>query len=102
MTKQQWDSLQAIIRGEEGPLRAALIVDSPWMPGYCGVSNVDFYARPELWLDAYRKIHADFPDVLFLPDWWNEFGMATEPSGFGCRFDFYDDNLPTVHHTSSS
>ena len=98
MRKEQWESLQAIIRGEEGPLRAGLIVDSPWMPGYCGVSNVDFYARPEVWLDAYRKIRADFPGVLFLPDWWNEFGMATEPSGFGCRFDFYDDNLPTVHH----
>jgi uroporphyrinogen decarboxylase len=23
--------------------------------------------------------------------------MATEPSGFGVRFNFYDDNLPTIH-----
>ena len=79
MRKEQWESLQALLRGENASLQAGLIVDSPWMPGYCGVSNVDFYARPEVWLDAYRKIRADFPGVLFLPDWWNEFGMATEP-----------------------
>ncbi|MDR2572145.1 MAG: hypothetical protein LBD23_17860, partial [Oscillospiraceae bacterium] len=78
MTKMQWDLFKSILRGEEEGLHVGLIVDSPWMPGYCGVSTLDFYARPDTWFDAYVKIKRDFPDVLFLPDWWAEYGMVTE------------------------
>lgn len=98
MNTTQWNALEATIRQTNDKLYAGLIVDSPWMPGYCGINNIDFYARPDAWFDAYRKIKADFPEMIFLPDWWNEYGMATEPSGFGVRFDLYEDNLPTVHH----
>lgn len=97
MTKEKWALFQSILKGEADGLNVGLIVDSPWMPGYCGISNIDFYARPDEWFAAYMKIKNDFPDVLFLPDWWAEYGMATEPSGFGVRFNFYDTNLPTVH-----
>jgi len=97
MTKEQWGLFKSILKGEEEKLHVGLIVDSPWMPGYVGVSNIDFYARPDVWFDSYVKIKKDFPDVLFLPDWWAEYGMATEPSGFGVKFTFYDDNLPGVH-----
>ena len=97
MTKSQWALFRSILRGENQDLAVGLIVDSPWMPGYCGISTIDFYARPDEWFSAYKKIKKDFPGVLFLPDWWMEYGMATEPSGFGVRFNFYDDNLPTVH-----
>lgn len=98
MNKQQWNQLEATIHQKNEALYAGLIVDSPWMPGYCGMSNLDFYCRPDAWFSAYCKIKADFPSAIFLPDWWNEFGMATEPSGFGCQFDLYPDNLPTVRH----
>jgi len=98
MTNKQWSLFRRILRGETDNITVGLIVDSPWMPGYCGISNIDFYARPSAWFDAYMKIKKDFPDVLFLPDWWAEYGMATEPSGFGIKFNFYDTNLPTVHH----
>jgi len=101
MTKSQWAKFQSILCGDNADfsekLAVGLIVDSPWMPGYCGISTIDFYARPDEWFDAYTKIKGDFPGVLFLPDWWHEYGMATEPSGFGVKFNFYDDNLPTVH-----
>ena len=97
MTKEKWALFQSILKGEAEGLNVGLIVDSPWMPGYCGISNIDFYARPDEWFAAYMKIKNDFPDVLFLPDWWAEYGMATEPSGFGVKINFYDTNLPTVH-----
>jgi len=97
MTREKWELFKRIINGEEDKLHVGLIVDSPWMPGYCGISNIDFYARYDEWYNSYVKIKKDFPDVLFLPDWWAEYGMATEPSGFGVRFTFYDDNLPGVH-----
>lgn len=98
MKLNQWRELESVITQTNTTLPSGLIVDSPWMPGYCGVNNIDFYARPEVWFDAYCRIRADFPETTFLPDWWSEYGMATEPSGFGCRIDFYEDNLPAVHH----
>ena len=98
MDASKWSLFESIIDGQNQKLPVGLIVDSPWIPGYCGMSFIDFYARPEEWLSAYLKIKADFPKVLFLPDWWAEYGMSTESSGFGCRIDFYDDNLPVVHH----
>jgi len=98
MTSVKWDLFKSILKGDEEKLHVGLVVDSPWMPGYCGISTVDFYVRPEEWFNAYVKIKKDFPDVLFLPDWWAEYGMATEPSGFGVKFNFHEDNLPTIHH----
>ena len=97
MNDKQWSIFNSVIKRENKDLQVGLIVDSPWMPGYCGITNIDFYVRPEQWFDSYLKIKADFPDILFLPDWWAEYGMSTESSGFGCRIDFYDDNLPAVH-----
>jgi len=98
MTEQHWNTLMSVVNHTNTEIPVGLIVDSPWMPGYCGVNNIDFFARPDVWFQAYRKIKQDFPEVIFLPDWWNEYGMATEPSGFGCKIDFYENNLPTVHH----
>ena len=97
MTSKQWDLFKSIIKGESEGVHVGLIVDSPWMPGYCGISNIDFYARPDEWFNSYMKIKKDFPDVLFLPDWWAEYGMVTEPSGFGIKIDFFDGNLPNAH-----
>ena len=97
MNNSQWSLFKSALKGETSALQVGLIVDSPWMPGYCGMTFIDFYARPEEWFNAYLKIKSDFPSVLFLPDWWAEYGMATESSGFGGRIDFYDDNLPAVH-----
>ena len=98
MNDAQWSLFGDVLRGGNQRLPVGLIVDSPWMPGYCGMNFIDFYARTEEWFSAYLKIKADFPDILFLPDWWVEYGMATESSGFGSRIDFYEDNLPVVHH----
>ena len=97
MTVNQWKLFKSIIKGESDELHVGLIVDSPWMPGYCGISTIDFYVRPDVWFNSYMKIKQDFPDVLFLPDWWAEYGMVTEPTGFGVKIDFFDDNLPNAH-----
>lgn len=38
----------------------ALIVDSPWIPGYLGIPHMQFYFIPDIWLEAYREIKKDF------------------------------------------
>lgn len=102
MKDLMWDDIKRVIDGRNGPVPMTAIVDSPWMPGYCGINNLDFYAQQNTWFDSYVKIHADFPNIGFIPDWWVEYGMAAEPSGFGCKMDFYSNNLPVVHHIFQS
>jgi uroporphyrinogen decarboxylase len=75
----------------------ALIVDSPWIPGYLGISTIDYMTVPEVWLDANLRVAAEFPEVIFLPGFWAEIGMAAEPSGFGCRVSLFHDKTPIVH-----
>jgi Uroporphyrinogen decarboxylase (URO-D) len=72
----------------------ALIVDSPWIPGHTGISHLDYFLDPELWFQANRRIIEEFPDIIFLPSWWVEYGMAIEPSAFGNRIHFYPDRTP--------
>ncbi|MCR4771292.1 MAG: uroporphyrinogen decarboxylase family protein [Oscillospiraceae bacterium] len=103
MTDREWDLVKqcAACRPTDG-VPAGFIVDSPWIPGYCGVSTLDFYTDTELWRACYRKIKADFPSLLFFPDHWIEFGMASEPSSFGCKLSFYDNQPVSIGHLIDS
>jgi uroporphyrinogen decarboxylase len=95
MTNEQWQKLQAVIRGEVlSPLPVGFIIDSPWLPGWAGISTLDYYAGGEKWLEANLKAVRSFPDVLFLPGFWSEFGMCTEPSAFGTKCRWAEHELP--------
>jgi uroporphyrinogen decarboxylase len=73
----------------------ALIVDSPWIPGHLGLNHLDFYLDPELWFQSHLKIHREFPDLIFFPGWWMEYGMAAEPSALGAKIKFWPHNPPS-------
>ena len=81
MTDQEWSRILECVSGR-APERvsAGLIVDSPWIPGYCGADTVDYYSDAGLWLACQDRLRRDFPGLLFLPGDWVEFGMAAEPS----------------------
>ncbi len=64
---------------------AGFIIDSPWLPGWYGISTLRYYASETLWLEANLKAVSSFPEILFLPGFWSEFGMCTEPSAFGAK-----------------
>lgn len=99
MNAKQWMLIKKCADMEDpGEIPAALIVDSPWMPGYCGMSTLEYFTLPEKWLKSYEQIKGDFPGLLFIPDYWVEYGMATEPSGFGVKINFFDDKTPAVNH----
>ncbi len=94
MTSQQIKTLEDTLNGKNARIPVAFIADSPWIPGYCGHTFIDYYSRNEVWLADNRRIKADFPEAIFVPGWWVEYGMTAEPTGFGCPVCFYDDNLP--------
>jgi len=72
-------------------------MDSPWIPGYLGVSTLDYLTVPEVWLQANLQVERDFPEVIFLPGFWAEMGMCAEPSAFGCKVSFFADKTPVAH-----
>jgi uroporphyrinogen-III decarboxylase len=95
MTNEQWEKLLAVLAGEVlDPLPVGFVIDSPWLPGWAGSSTLDYYASGERWLQANLKVVRTFPDVLFLPGFWSEFGMCTEPSAFGTKCRWAEDELP--------
>lgn len=95
MTHEQWEKLLAVIDGELfDPLPVGFIIDSPWLPGWAGISTLDYYSSDEKWLRANLKAVQTFPDVMFLPGFWSEFGMCTEPSAFGTKCRWAENDLP--------
>jgi uroporphyrinogen decarboxylase len=100
MRHQQWQAFKAAVRGVPGaPTPLALIVDSPWIPGYLGISHLDYYLNPDTWFESNLQVARDFPDVILFPSWWIEYGMAIEPSAFGTRLHFSPDKTPDVTAT---
>ena len=97
MNPDQIKTLEQTILHQNAKVPVAFIADSPWIPGYCGHTFLDYYMRNDVWMADNRKILKDFPDAIFVPGWWVEFGMTAEPSGFGCPACWFDDNLPHMH-----
>ncbi|MCU0914264.1 MAG: uroporphyrinogen decarboxylase [Planctomycetes bacterium] len=95
MTNEQWEQLLAVLNGAVvDPLPVGFIIDSPWLPGWAGMSILDYYAGDGHWLAANLQAARTFPEVLFLPGFWSEFGMCTEPSAFGTRCRWAEHELP--------
>ncbi|HEY9167565.1 MAG TPA: uroporphyrinogen decarboxylase family protein [Candidatus Kryptonia bacterium] len=98
MTDQQWETLKEIVSGRQvNPLPIGFVIDSPWLPNWYGIKIIDYFSNDELWLNANLKALNDFQDVMFLPGFWSEFGMCTEPSAFGARCTFPPDEFPFAH-----
>jgi uroporphyrinogen decarboxylase len=98
MTDAQWDLLNRTIRGEQSkPMPVGFIIDCPWLPNWYGVTILDYFSNDEVWLKANLKAIKDFPDVMFLPGFWSEFGMCTEPSAFGVQCTFPTNEFPHAH-----
>ncbi len=95
MTDEQWQKLIDVIKGELfEPLPVGFVIDSPWLPGWAGISTMDYYCSDQKWLDANLSAVNTFTDIIFLPGFWAEFGMCTEPSAFGTKCRWSENNLP--------
>ncbi len=98
MTDQQWEILKKIVNGELiTPLSVGFIIDCPWLPNWYDIQILDYFSSDQLWLEANLKAISEFPDVMFLPGFWSEFGMCTEPSAFGARCSFPVNEFPHAH-----
>ncbi len=95
MTEKQWDQLLAAIAGKPlAHLPIGFIIDSPWLPNWFGIDILDYLTSEDLWFEANRKAIQTFPEAIFLPGFWSEFGMCTEPSAFGAKCVFPSNEFP--------
>jgi uroporphyrinogen-III decarboxylase len=95
MRNSAWNDLVALIEGKKlGYQPVGFIIDSPWIPDWYGISKIDYYASDDLWFNSNLKAVNSFPGVWFMPGFWSEYGMCTEPSAFGSRMVFLENNLP--------
>ncbi len=95
MRNDQWAALNELVN-ETLPAKplTGFIVDSPWLPGWNGLSVLDYYTNDSAWFETNKKVVELFPDILFFPGFWSEYGMCTEPSGFGAKLVWAPHNLP--------
>jgi uroporphyrinogen decarboxylase len=84
------------------PVPVGFIIDCPWLPNWYGINILDYFSNDELWLNANLKALRDFPEVMFLPGFWSEYGMCTEPSAFGARCTFPANDFPHAHRVIQS
>jgi uroporphyrinogen-III decarboxylase len=92
-----WETFkQAAALQEPKEVPVGLIVDSPWLPGYTGIDTRDYFLYPDRWMEINKGLLTRFPDVVFIPGFWIEYGMAAEPSAFGVKMRFYDNRPPSV------
>ena len=104
MTDKQWNELLALVEGKpSNTTHIGFIIDCPWIPNWYGINILDYFTNDELWLKANLKAIETFPDVMFLPGFWSEYGMCTEPSAFGAKCIFWKNEFPfaeKIIHTS--
>lgn len=92
-----WERFATVARGGKADrIPVALIVDSPWLPGYAAVDTLDYFLKPDQWLSINRDLLTRFPDVAWIPGFWIEYGMAAEPSAFGARIMWHHDQPPAI------
>src|SRR5512147_535208 len=98
MTDREWADLKRVIAGEVlEPMPLGLIIDSPWLPQWYGANIIDYFSSDEVWRRANFEAIETFPEIMFLPGFWSEFGMCTEPSAFGARCTFPQNEFPHAH-----
>ena len=92
----KWQRFLTAARLEEpDEVPVALIVDSPSLPGFIGSAVLEYYLIQEHWIRANLFVLNRFPEVVFFPGFWVEYGMLIEPSAFGCHLKWKKDGLPT-------
>ena len=95
MNDRQWNTLVSVVRGDTvRPLPTAFIIDSPWLPNWAGHTILDYFTDERTFLHDNLEAIRSFPEAIFLPGFWSEYGMCTEPSAFGSVSVWGEDDFP--------
>jgi len=95
-----WKRFKQAARLEEpDQVPVGLIVDSSCLTGVDDINTLDYFLHPDRWLEINLGLLERFPDAVWVPGFWVEYGMAAEPSAFGARILFHQDRSPSIMPT---
>ena len=100
MRPEQWETFKRAVRREKmDKIPMALIVDSPWIPGYLGIKHLDYFLDPELWFQSNLKIMREFPDIIFILLLVDGVRDGRRACGIvlGAKIKFWQDNTPSEY-----
>jgi uroporphyrinogen-III decarboxylase len=96
MTDDQWSQLLRILDGQRfDPVPVGFLVDGPWFAGRQQVRLIDYLTDGRVWLEANLQAVRQFPQVLWVPGFWAEFGMISNPPSFGAKCIWPEEGFPT-------
>jgi uroporphyrinogen decarboxylase len=88
--------LVAANMGEPDEVPVVLLASSRFFAGVFGIKVFEFYHDPRKMLNATIKAMRLFPDVLFFPGLWADYGIVVEASAFGSRVSWREDYTPYI------
>ena len=76
-SERAWDNFLTAADGRlPNTVPVALGADCAFIASALDMNVLDFFMYPDRWLNAYLTLTARFPEVVFLPGFWVEYGMA--------------------------
>jgi uroporphyrinogen decarboxylase len=96
MTDSQWESLLRVIGGQlPDPPAVGFLVDGPWFAALQQTDLMHYLTDNQCWLQANLAAARQFPQALWIPGFWAEFGMISNPPSFGARCIWPEQGFPT-------
>ena len=90
-------TLNAINHEEVYPVPVVLWDLAPWMPSMFNVNIKEYYQNFDLKLETQLRLQETFPDALFFPGLHPDYGVTIEPSAFGGKIQWMENDAPFVH-----
>lgn len=88
--------LSAARMEEPDEVPVSLLTSARFFSRLYGIKVFTFFHDPKLMLDATLHTMRRFPDIVFFPGLWADYGIVVEPSAFGSRIFWPENYAPYV------
>lgn len=88
------ENAMKILAGEQAKVPFIIWGPAPFITASVGETQKDFYLNPERKMQIQMKAVDLFPDAWVIPGVWPDFGAVLEPSMFGSKVLYFDNDAP--------
>lgn len=62
-----------------------------------GIEAYKYYRNPKIKLETQLAVMRQFPEILWIPGIWADYGVVPEASAFGCKIQWFKNSPPYAH-----
>jgi uroporphyrinogen decarboxylase len=88
--------LSAARMEEPDEVPVSLLTSARFFSRFYGIKVFKFFHNPQVMLEATLHTMKLFPDIVFFPGLWADYGIVVEPSAFGSRIYWPENFVPYV------